>query len=162
MIEAIKQWFTSKRRLISANEFYRRHIEKLETQLESFVDVDSDEVSKLLCREILKLKDFSDLADLEGNPYADTPQDRANYCAVASSIYLSKPFQDIVKKIQYEQMMFTALQATGDAQSYMGRGTINGAALIEERFAALHAEHLKNTKPDPIPEGAEKFDLLAN
>ena len=158
MLDKIKQWFEHHFATQAAQT------EKILQQLDQWEPdkASPENLSKQLCRELLKLKDFSALQDLDGNPYANTEQDRKNYCAVASTIYLSKPFQDIIKLIQYEQMRFTVLESQNSVQDIMARGTINGAALIEERFEALHAEHLKNSKPEPIPEGTEKFDLIAN
>lgn len=100
-----------------------------------------DEAAALfICRQILKVKDFSQVKRQL------SPDDRKPYAAAASLVYNSQPFLDIITEIQYDQLVFMGLQSENDRQLMIGRGTINGADLIETRMRELDAEHQQNVK----------------
>ncbi len=113
-----------------------------------------EQASAALCRQILKLKTFDDIypSDLESG------NEKRDYAAVASAIYLSRPFQDIIKQIQFEHMKTAALEASNMLEVSMSRGTINGADLVEERFRQLHLEHIA-TVPEPAKD-EEQFNPI--
>jgi len=80
--------------------------------------------------------------------------------AEGSMIYQSQTFKDIITEIQYEQLVFMGLQSDNDRQLMIGRGTINGADLVEERFARLHAEHIQNLENARPVDESHKHDVI--
>lgn len=134
MIQRFKEWmltWTFVDNAIRARAF--------ELFLKDSEDFD-EHADKILTREILKVKDFSQVKRQL------SPDERKAYAAAASLVYNSEPFKDIIKEIQYDQMIFMSLQSENDRQLMIGRGTINGADLVESRMAALDVEHQQNMK----------------
>jgi hypothetical protein len=153
MVNKIRTWFRSK---ILNLEFVQQAInwkQPIEDYL-STPTLDEEEASKKLCRQILKVKDFSKVKKLMA------PDERKRYVADASIVYNSPVFKDIINEIQYDQLVFMGLQSDNDRQLMIGRGTINGADLIEERFAKLHAEHIQNLEDSKPIDESNKYDPI--
>lgn len=109
---------------------------------------------KSLARDILKVKDFSQVKR------ALSADERKAYCADAAVILNTQVFKDIINEIQYDQLVFMGLQSDNDRQLMIGRGTINGADLVEERITTLAAEHEQNVRDaQPIP-GGQQFEPI--
>ena len=115
-----------------------------------------EDLSKQLVRQILKIKDFSRINKLM------SPDERKQYASEGSMIYQSQAFKDIISEIQYEQLVFMGLQSDNDRQLMIGRGTINGADLVEERIFKLHADHLQNLKDAQPIDDAHKHDVITS
>lgn len=130
--------------------------------LQRFVDGVNDfnrtlaaDPAKHLCRLILKVKDFS---QVKRNM---SPDERKAYVADASVVYNTQAFKDIITEIQYDQLVFMGLQSENDRQLMIGRGTINGADLIESRMAQLDAEHQQNVKDSQPVAGSQTYEPIS-
>lgn len=111
--------------------------------------------SKKLCRDIINAKDFTAPARVL------TPEERKQYVADASAVYNSSAFKDIIKHVQYEQMMFAITKSENEQQLMFARGIMSGADLIEERMAVLDAEHKQNQK-DVTPADDSSLEPVIN
>jgi hypothetical protein len=142
MIVRLKKWMLSRQFVSEA-----AHKEASDLYIQ-YVDTYANVADKELCRQILKVKDFSQVKRQL------SPDERKQYAAAASLVYNSQPFKDIVTEIQYDQLVFMGLQSENDRQLMIGRGTINGADLIEQRMRELDAEHQQNVKDNQPADGS--------
>ena len=81
-----------------------------------------------------------------------TEAEKKDYEAEASMIANSKVFQREIKYLFGGQALYIATQSANWDQTLVGRGTINGIALVEERFKLLDSRHKESIKP------TEEFD----
>lgn len=150
MITWLKQWILN-RRFVQRELDWQSYARSEDLTPE---EPNEEQASKELCREILKVKDFSQIRRQL------SPDARKEYAAAGSLVYNSQPFLDIIREIQQEQMEFTVLQSENDRQLMIARGTINGADLIESRMAALDVEHQANVKDAQPVDGSQEFEPI--
>lgn len=92
-------------------------------------------------------KDFDNVFD-----GMDGSQRRA-YLANASLVWANPTFINEVKHMIAMQSVYVSSKCQNWDQNLVGRGTINGAGLFEERFKLLHSMHLENIKSPNVVEG---------
>lgn len=145
MIERLKKWLY--------RQLFNTTIEEAARTLAgNWIETEDRDAHKELLRDILGVKDFSQVRRQL------SPEERKAYAADASIVYHSQPFLDIINEIQYEQLVFMGLQSENDRQLMIGRGTINGADLIEARMVALDAEHQQNVKDNQPVDGSQTYE----
>jgi len=84
-------------------------------------------------------------------------QDRKEYEAEASIIFNSRVFKREIKYLLAQQALYVASQVKDWEKSLVGRGTINGIGLVEDRFRILNSRHQENIKPK---ESFDKYGLI--
>lgn len=84
----------------------------------------------------------------DGDEYLETctESERREYETQASLIFNNSVFKREVKRLLALQANFIASESEDWEQTLMGRGTINGIGLFEDRFALLNSRHLENIK----------------
>jgi len=107
-------------------------------------------------RHILGSIDLSNMLDIN----SFTPTDKLNYLKDAETIFQSVVFQNEMKTMIQAQLEFIGMNAANYDEVIMGRGTMNGFSLMQERFSILHNEYRQAIKPEdrdfdpfnPLPE----------
>lgn len=84
--------------------------------------------------------------------------ERREYEAEASTIFNNPVFKREIKYLLGQQVLFISNESGNWEQVLLGRGTINGIGLIEDRFNLLNSRHLENIGPSK--EAVDKFGLL--
>jgi hypothetical protein len=82
--------------------------------------------------------------------------DRRNYLQQAENIWTNPVFQNEIKTIIQKQLEFIGMESKDYNQILIGRGTINGVSLLQERLETLHSEYIQGIKP---PEKFDEFDV---
>lgn len=75
-----------------------------------------------------------------------TEQEKKEYEVNASLVYSNPVFLKEMKHLLASQTLFIANQSANWEQNLIGRGTINGIGLVEDRFKLLNARHFENIK----------------
>lgn len=75
-----------------------------------------------------------------------TNAERRQYEVDASLVYNNLVFQKEVKHLLALQVQFVANESSNWEQVLIGRGTVNGIGLIEDRFQLLNSRHFENIK----------------
>ena len=107
-------------------------------------------------RHVLGSINLSDMVDIGSL----TPADKLNYLKEAEGVYQNEVFQNELKIMVQAQLEFIGLNAANYDEVIMGRGTMNGFSLMQERFSILHNEYRQAIKPEdkdfdpfnPLPE----------
>lgn len=86
------------------------------------------------------------IEDLDEYLTSMSESERKEYEAEASLIFTNKAFQREIKHLLGEQALFIANQSGNWEQVILGRGTVNGVGLIDDRFKLLYSRHLDNIK----------------
>lgn len=81
-----------------------------------------------------------------------TEQEKKDYEAEASMIYNNKVFRKELKYLFGQQALYVATQSDNWDRTLVGRGSVNGIALVEERFKTLDSRYKDRIKP------VEEFD----
>jgi hypothetical protein len=85
-----------------------------------------------------------------------TERAKKDYVARASEIWANPIFREEIKRMEGSQSLFVSSECQNWEQSLVGRGTINGVGLVEDRFRRLHGMHLDNiTQGKKVDEGGE-------
>ncbi len=87
-----------------------------------------------------------------------TGESKAQYLANAELVWVNPVFKNELYRIIRKQLEFIAMQSSDFDQTLVGRGTINGADLIRERFETLHIQYADRNKPK---EKFDKFEISA-
>lgn len=111
-------------------------------------------MSKKINEDLVKLnRHFLGSIDLDDIVNADTltGTDRKIYLENAEVLFSNPVLMNELRRAVKLQVEFIAREAIGDEQVYIGRGGINMADLLVERFNNLHAEYKEETKrEDPF------------
>ena len=110
-------------------------------------------------RHIIGSIDLSDMFDIDSL----TPSDRLKYLQDSELIYNNNTFQNELKWIVQRQLEFIGMESVEFDHTLVGRGTMNCADLLTERFEKLHEEYKAVTRPEkkaknpfnPLPETDE-------
>lgn len=109
-------------------------------------------------REILKVKPFSPIP-------LDLSLDQHNvYLQEAETIYALRPWKNIIKSFQYEQidymMRFTDGGDIGNLQLLVSRGALLFSDYAEKKLNELHVQYIDNkTELTPLTEDS-KYEIL--
>lgn len=96
------------------------------------------------------------LCDLMNEEAMDEPT-RKEYLRNAEEVWRNPVFKKEITMLIRKQENFIACWAEDEKQVLVGRGTINGVSLIEERLRELHSEY-EATKP--VTESFDKHSVI--
>lgn len=105
------------------------------------------------------LSDLLNVLDLDEYLKKLTEQEKKDYEAEASMIYNNKVFQKELKYLFGQQALYVATQSGNWDQTLVGRGSVNGIALVDERFKTLDSRYRDRVKPT---EEFDKHGLMAS
>jgi hypothetical protein len=117
-------------------------------------------VSQERAAEILGIKQFEDLNATMGREAYKA------YLEEAERLYSLRPWKDIVKKIQYDQMIYIMTKSDGgeigQLQQLVSRGAIIFADKAETELEALHLKYVDSiTETQPLDEN-EKYSIFTS
>ena len=90
-----------------------------------------------------------DLSEIENSEMSES--ERKAYCSQISAVF--PLIEKDIKKLLYEQLMFSSEEAETWDKVIFGRGTFNGMDILLEHWRKAHLEHLEKGKPK------ENFDV---
>lgn len=85
--------------------------------------------------------------------------DKMEYLRQAGEVYRNPVFRQELEWLFREQIIFVSTKAQNRDQSLIGRGTINGIGLVDDRFKKLNNDLIDITKRDDEPE--DEFNPLS-
>jgi hypothetical protein len=101
---------------------------------------EKEDLSVKVIRHLLASIDLSDIKEDEEM----SESDRKAYCSAIFAVY--PRIEKDIKKLLYEQLMFSSNNAETWEQVIFGRGTFNGMDLLLEKWKKVAVEHEANVK----------------
>ncbi len=89
------------------------------------------QTSAILMRHLLASIDLSDVEELDKIRMTD---DEAMALAGDAELFYKSHFEKIIKLLAWQQLEFTAKEATAQDMLQFARGTFNGIAIVKEWF----------------------------
>lgn len=151
MIKLFKRWegaIDKLEKLLSAVSKLQRAVRKEIKLNEVIVEINRRQIGLIEPTDIDTTEQMSD-------------SERKIYLQKAESIWANDVFQKEISNIIQKQMEFAVCQTSGQDQTYIARGTINGVSLLHERLEQLHNEYQELSKPSQIPgKDFDKFSII--
>lgn len=95
----------------------------------------TDKLSLDMIRQILAIIELKDIE----NEKEQSGQERKEYCASISAVF--PRLEKDIKRLLYEQLIKTSMQAETWEQVLVGRGVFAGMEILLEHWKLAHAEH---------------------
>jgi len=151
MIKLFKRWeevIDKLEKLLTAVSKLQRAVRKEMKSNEAIVEINRHQIGLIELSDVDTTKQMSD-------------SERKIYLQKAESIWANDVFQKEVGNIIQKQMEFAVCQTSGQDQTYIARGTINGVSLLHERLEELHNEYQELSKPPQVPgKDFDRFKMI--